>query len=286
MNKMETSFLYMANMSGIVCGSDTDMTIFQLSKKTPVVLAISATSSIPWFQIIEEYRRQGESKYYSDFDGYVDDFERYLSTVEINFKLPTLDINDCNLLFMGYGENNIYPIICNVYVTLDKDSKRLYFNEVDFCEISHENRTSSSHIGNFEQVSTLFQGATSQMIDYVESKTRDFFEEYISRVYDKFAGTKYENKVRTYFEEYDQDRLSKISSQKASFYVCNRLDVGLDTFSIEDMVGAVETIIDANIRLNHIYSGDSAVPLGHTKEIAVITRAEGLKWIKHSLFAI
>ena len=285
MNKMGTSFLYMANMSGIVCGSDTDMTIFQLSKKSIVVLAVSATSSIPWFRIIEDYRKKGEPQYYQNFEGYINDFEKYLSTVEVDFDLKTLDIDDCNLLFMGYNENDIYPIIYNVYAGIDETSKRICFEEVDACEISHDINTSSGYIGNFDQVSTLFQGATSQMFGFVEDRAKEFIDEYISRVFDKFAGTKYEDKVKEYFEKNNTEYLSQIIAQEAGIFVFNRLDIGLDAFSIEDMVGAVETIIDANIRLNHIYSGGKN-PLGHTQELAVITRAEGLKWIKHSLFAI
>ena len=282
---MGTSFLYMANMSGIVCGSDTDMTIFQLSKKTPVVLAVSATSSIPWPQIIEDYRKKGEQQYHQDFEGYIDAFEKYLSTVEVDFDLKTLDIDDCNLIFMGYGESDIYPTIYDIYVGVDETSRGFYFEEVDACEISHDTNTSSGYIGNFDLVSTLFQGATPQMFGFVEDRAKEFIDEYISRVYDKFAGTIYENRVKKYFEKYNKEYLSLFITQEANAFVYNRLNMGMDTFSIEDMVGAVETIIDANVRLNHIYSGGK-VPMGHTRELAVITRAEGLKWIKHSLFAI
>ena len=60
---------------------------------------------------------------------------------------------------------------------------------------------------------------------------------------------------------------------------------GIETFSVEDMVMAAETIVNAEVRLDHLSSG-CKTPLNTTREIAVITRAEGLTWIKHSLYAI
>jgi hypothetical protein len=60
---------------------------------------------------------------------------------------------------------------------------------------------------------------------------------------------------------------------------------GIETFSVEDMVMAAETIVNAEVRLDHLSSG-CKTPLNTTREIAVITRTEGLTWIKHSLYAI
>ena len=60
---------------------------------------------------------------------------------------------------------------------------------------------------------------------------------------------------------------------------------GIETFSVEDMVMAAETIVNAEVRLGHLSTGCKK-PLNATHEIAVITRAEGLTWIKHSLYAI
>ena len=51
------------------------------------------------------------------------------------------------------------------------------------------------------------------------------------------------------------------------------------------MVMAAETIVNAEVRLDHLSSG-CKTPLNTTREIAVITRTEGLTWIKHSLYAI
>ena len=60
---------------------------------------------------------------------------------------------------------------------------------------------------------------------------------------------------------------------------------GIDSFSIEDLVTASETLVNAEVRLKHLFSGGKE-DLHVSKEIAVITRTEGVTWIKHSLFAL
>jgi prepilin-type N-terminal cleavage/methylation domain-containing protein len=63
----------------------------------------------------------------------------------------------------------------------------------------------------------------------------------------------------------------------------NEASIGIDSFSIEDMVNTVETFVDANVNLNHLRSGGKE-KLSATRELAVITRYEGLTWIKHGLY--
>ena len=52
-----------------------------------------------------------------------------------------------------------------------------------------------------------------------------------------------------------------------------------------EMVTSAESLVNANVRLNHLKNGGKGL-VGQTREIAVLTRTEGFTWIKHSLFAI
>ena len=68
---METIFIALSNMSGIACASDRDHTLYQLSKKVPLALAVSPSSPIPWDSIIEQYKRTAgleEKEEFSDGD--------------------------------------------------------------------------------------------------------------------------------------------------------------------------------------------------------------------------
>ena len=52
---MNTSFVAYMNKRGIACASDTDMTMYALSKQEPVALAVNSYSPIPWDTIINDY---------------------------------------------------------------------------------------------------------------------------------------------------------------------------------------------------------------------------------------
>ena len=59
--------------------------------------------------------------------------------------------------------------------------------------------------------------------------------------------------------------------------------MGVDSFSIEDMVTAVETLVQSNAELVNLRTGKPG-EAAEVKEIAVLTIPEGLTWIKHSLY--
>ena len=45
---MALSFLVLSNMAGIVFASNEDHTLYQLSKKEPLVVAVDPESKFPW----------------------------------------------------------------------------------------------------------------------------------------------------------------------------------------------------------------------------------------------
>lgn len=60
---------------------------------------------------------------------------------------------------------------------------------------------------------------------------------------------------------------------------------GIDTFDIQDMIDTAESLLNANIRLRELETGEkTGTPT--VKEIAVLTKTEGVTWIKHSIYAV
>lgn len=282
---MKASFLLFANMGGIVCGSCSDLTIFQLSKKEPVALAVSPTSPIPWLNIIEKYRRKGEPQHHNKFELYAKDFNAYLSTVTANPEWRNLNPDKLRLIFMGYGTNDIYPTVYETYVGLNEESMTLQIEKETGKRITHKDKVYWSYIGNFNQMEIIFQGATTPMNQFIITKVQALYDEYVARVKAKFSGTKYEQMVDERIAKFDVHSQAQNLVMDASRKMHKRLQIGVDAFSIEDLVNVVETIINANIRLSHLQSSGKE-SMGQVREIAVITRAEGLTWIRHSLFAL
>ena len=63
------------------------------------------------------------------------------------------------------------------------------------------------------------------------------------------------------------------------------LFTAIESFDIEDMVKVAEMFVDSNDQLIHLKNGGNGV-LRSTKELAVITRVEGVVWIKHCLYGV
>jgi hypothetical protein len=111
------------------------------------------------------------------------------------------------------------------------------------------------------------------------------FESYKDRVKKHFADTEFTSYVTQELDSYNIEDSYYQTFYNAYGEVTSRTDMGLNTFSVEDLVTAVETLVNAEVRLKHLLSKGKEYP--HlTKEIAVITRIEGLTWLKHSLFAL
>jgi len=138
-------------------------------------------------------------------------------------------------------------------------------------------------LGSFESVSTLLFGATSKTRGFFYKWYVDIFGTYANRIEEKFKGTKYEQYVKDHLEAYDYRREVASRIDKATDKTLSDLARGVDSFSVEDMVTAVESIVTANVKLNHLRSGAVGKP-GDAKEIAVITIPEGISWIKHSIY--
>ena len=70
-------------MSGIACASDTDRTVYQLSRSYPLAVAVNSYSPIPWDSIINSYKRLGEPEEKENFEDYAKDFEKFLSSIPV-----------------------------------------------------------------------------------------------------------------------------------------------------------------------------------------------------------
>ena len=140
-------------------------------------------------------------------------------------------------------------------------------------------------LGDFESVATILWGSTRKFREVYVDGHLELFGKYKARVLEKFAGTKYEQYVKDSIDNYDEEDfiVSQVNNSTESVY--HDLAIGIDSFSVQDMVTAVETIVNANVNLSHLREGVK-YSIGEVKEIAVLTIPEGLTWIKHSLYAV
>ena len=281
------SFIAIYNQSGIACASDTDNTIYRLSKEEPVAIAICPYSPIPWECIITQYLRKGEPEHHKTLEEYARDFETFFQQFHADKAWNKLGINELNLIFLGYGQDEIYPSVCDIQIEVDEETEKMKLGEIGIKQInlSRDENAGYNRNGNFERLASILFGATEQVKDFATEKQFDLFHAYKQRVIEKFKGTQYEEYVNKCLSNYPEEIAVPKPVTKATTKAFERAYEGISTFSIEELVSTAETLVNANVRLLHLKEGGKGL-LGHTREIAVLTRAEGFTWIKHSLFAI
>ncbi len=279
---MSPSFFALFSKAGIACAADTDHTIHQLSRDLPLALAVNPASQIPWSEIIESYKASIDPKLRAHFCDYVSDFDSFLSTVPADGKWRKLTVSDSDIILLGFGSEDIFPSVCDVNVIV-RENGVLGLEEISVRQVSQENPTLFHFLGDFESVSTLLYGTTAKTRRFFYDRYIEIWKEYSRIVSEKCKGTRYEKYVNESLEAYDYENEIAELINDATDASLKELSQGVNSFSIEGMITAVETIVNANAKLNHLRACAHGKP-GETKEIAVITIPEGLTWIKHSLY--
>ena len=282
---MKPICIALTNMSGIACASDRDHTIYQLSKHVPFAVAVNPDSPIPWYSIIEQYQLSGEPEESEEFSDYVTHFISFLSNHFAEKTWSNLPADDTNVFFMGYGKEDLFPSVYDTVLKVNPDNGQFEATQVGYNKISHQECTAINHLCDIDSVSTLLFGVTNNTKDALLPIYTKLFESYKDRAKKHFAETEFASYVTQELDSHDIDNSYYQTFYNASGEVMSRTRMGLNTFSVEDLVTAVETLVNAEVRLKHLFSKGKEYP--HlTKEIAVITRIEGVTWLKHSLFAL
>lgn len=282
---MNTSFVAFMNKRGIACASDTDMTLYALSKREPVAIAVNSYSPIPWDTIINAYLRRGDIALHENFTDYAHDFADFLLTVEGSSKWEHLSDDDSNFIFLGYGTEDIFPSAVDIMARYDSTEKKLKCDFNSEFSISHEADSNFFTLSHFENVESVFLGCNTQLREKLIEKQAECFKNYKQRVADAFKGTRYEQAVNGFISAYDErQEYANQLGQMVGVHQ-NHLFTAIESFDIEDLVKVAEMFVDSNDQLIHLKNGGNGV-LRSTKELAVITRVEGVVWIKHSLYGV
>lgn len=270
------SFIALMNKTGIACAASDDFSIYKLSSKEPLAIAVNPKSEIPWEKIIGKYKQSGEPETQITLALYAEQLLSFMN----GLGLTSLGLKDDKVVLLGYGSQDIYPSVYSF--SLDTDADGVFvMTEIENEQISGQTSTTFVTLGDFERISPILYGASARIRGYYEEKQRVAKSEFMSRLHDLFSGTEYEKAAEENLAGYDSNSDTVFSG--ANKMVVKDVNIGLSSFSISDLVTSAETIINANTRLSHLFAGVRP-PLECVSEMAVITRPEGLKWVKHSIF--
>ena len=271
------SFIALMNKSGIACAASDDFTIYKLSSKEPLAIAVNPRSKIPWEDVLGKFKQLGDPESQITLSMYA---EQLMGVMNGIAGLSGSGLKDEKVILLGYGSQEIYPSVYSF--SLDAAAEEnIILQEIENVQIDGQTPTTFVTMGDFDRISPILYGVSPRIRDCYEETQKSVKSEFVSRLHDLFSATEYEKAAEENIARYDSNTGDIVSG--ATCKVECDVNLGLSSFSISDMVTSVETIINANTRLSHLFAGVRP-PLECVSEMAVITRPEGLKWIKHSIF--
>ena len=254
--------LLMMNMHGAVCASDRDRTIFRYSDKIPFAIMVDPTSELQWEDIIMDYQTKKSISNEMKFKDCAEDFRLYLENLLKQKDIETQKKeSNKKYVCVGHETDCIFPRAAIITTRMKEND--IEANKAPI-EIGQYQPVYLQYLGNCENIRILLGG----MSDDITQKTIDlFFNKLCGLVGKKDAARlipDFKNYVLEKFEEMQED---------------DKVMDAISFFTIKDMVSMVENLIETEGLLE---SSDSNIST--TREIGIVTLAEGFVYIKHCLY--
>lgn len=247
------------------------------------MIVVNIYSRIPWKTIIDQYLLENEGTHFTTLQEAYDSFTDFFRDQKIEIKGLKKDFQE-DILFMGYNEDNIYPILIETKVE-PKEENYLEFTEALVREITHRREAFYVTLGEMNIVSPILVGATHEFLNHIKKTETKLLSSYRERVLEKIRRAHLENNWVDCIESFDVENAVDKKIQLSIKIDSHSLLSGISSFSIQEMVDYAETLINAEVRLRNLKNKNKGNASG-TREIAVMTIPEGFTWIKHHLFAI
>lgn len=189
--------------------------------------------------------------------------------------------NESGLVFVGYGEEEIFPCLYNVVTTIGFEHKLQYrFGEKT--EITNDN-TSASIVpfAQVETTQTVIRGINPTFYNIITKNFTSVLEQFKKQIGD-LARSNNATDLAAQIDGIDVTPLSTaftVSAQSAFF---NNYTIPLvttiDHLAIPDMANVAESLVALTSLVNRMSPKEESV--GGPVDVAVISKGDGLIWIK------
>jgi hypothetical protein len=254
--------LLMMNMHGAVMASDCDRTIFRYSEKIPFAIMVDPRSELPWEEIIMEYQAKRSISHEMSFKDCATNFREYLTDLLKSKDNETQkNESDRQVICIGYDSHSIFPKASIITTAITARG----FMTNHLVEIGNNSKSVFLQtLGNCENIRILLGG----MSDDLSQKIRELFFNKISDIVGEKDSARFINDFGNYIKE-------QLDLMQEDTKVLDAISL----FTIKDMVKMAENLIETEGLLN----SDSS-SISPTREIGIVTLAEGFVYIKHSLY--
>lgn len=255
--------LLMMNMHGAVCASSRDRTIFRYSEKIPFAIMVDPTSELRWDDVIMEYQTKKTLTQENTFEECVNDFYYYLKDKLSHVANDTLVKEDKKIIVcVGYESKVMFPRAAVINISATTNNFNIFKNPF---EISLHRPVFQIQLGNCENIRILSGGVSEVIVSKMNTLLQKTLGNIMGNM-DAAAG----------LIEGDRNYVAKMF---ADIQADPKVTQAIADFTIKDMVSMAENLIETESLLS---STDSSI--SPTREIGIVTLAEGFVYIKHSLY--
>ena len=186
------------------------------------------------------------------------------------------------LIFVGFGSDDIFPASQRIYI-LGMAGNQIKYNIEEISEISH---ISSAEIRPFAQTDvmlTLMKGVSPQSDQEYRDATLELEGNIIQEITNLLKKEKVSASVIKKVKDLTYEKIHERYIDRIDTFVnenfINGVVTALDFFNLEEMAKMAENLIAVTNLQRHISSSEESV--GGPIEVAIITKTDGFKWIKH-----
>lgn len=190
--------------------------------------------------------------------------------------------NETGIVFVGYGEDDIYPSMLPVHVAgLIDGHLRYYYDEVE--AIDYDNSASIQPFAQTDTMISLMKGVHPTMYETVLDRLADAMLSTRTKIVETLKAEGASDALVKKAEEVPLDEIhDKFHDDMKSYIQDTFVDGIVDavaSFNIEDMVKMAESLISITNLQRHFSSSEESV--GGPVDVAVITKSEGFVWVNH-----
>ena len=201
-----------------------------------------------------------------------------------NYIVSKLYIEWTGVVFVGYGNDEIYPTLIPLELAGFVDDKlRFLVNESRINTISNNNRACVSPFAQTDIMISLMKGIHPAMYTTVLNKVDDLLNAAKQQMTDLLTEVGMSESQKAKLKEVGFEDLSKKFRDEMKAYTQETFVDGIidavDSFNIEDMITMAESLISITNLQRHFSSSEESV--GGPVDVAVITKSEGFIWVNH-----
>ena len=191
---------------------------------------------------------------------------------------------DTELVFMGYGSDDIYPSLLSMRISGVIDRRLRYYIDEEGAEaITNSNSASICPFAQTDVMMSLMKGMSNQMYRHVDDCKVSAILGTKQKMMDVMKEAGATEKMLQTVDDIDLTEVADNFDKSLNDFIHDKYVDGIfdavDSFSIEEMANMAESLISVTNLQRHISSTEESV--GGPVDVAVITRSEGFVWVKH-----